>query len=115
MDFVRYNLLLIATSEMHHLRWPTSFWKLCNERGFAVQAGARGLRDGPEEPACTLFDKDTAKAIDSYVTIEHKIEFHLANLKARPKPRSPNSKPTARIRVTRDTASAPSSPQQKRD
>jgi|EndMetStandDraft_3_1072993.scaffolds.fasta_scaffold14852_2 hypothetical protein len=83
VDFVRYNLLLIATSEMHHLRWANELlWKLCNERGLPFKPVLEVCEMVPKSPLAPSFDKDTAKAIDSYVTIEHKIEFHPANLKA---------------------------------
>jgi Ferritin-like len=83
VDFVRYNLLLIATSEMHHLRWANELiWKLCKARDLPFTPVLEICEVVPKSPVAPTLDKYTAAAIGSYVKIEHKIEFHPADLEA---------------------------------
>jgi hypothetical protein len=83
VTFVRYNLLLIATSEMHHLRWANELlWKLCkaNNRPFAPVLEACELV--PKNPVAPTPADLTTESIRNYVTAEHKVEFHSAQLDA---------------------------------
>jgi Ferritin-like len=82
VDFVRYNLLLIATSEMHHLRWANELlWKLCKANDLPFTPVLEVCEVVPKSPIAPT-DKFTAATIGSYVRIEHKIEFHPADLEA---------------------------------
>jgi hypothetical protein len=82
VDFVRYNLLLIATSEMHHLRWANELiWKLCKVNDLPFTPVLEICEVVPKSPIAPT-DKYTAAAIGSYVRIDHKIEFHPADLEA---------------------------------
>jgi hypothetical protein len=83
VDFVRYNLLLIATSEMHHLRWANELlWKLCKANNLPFTPVLEVCEVVPKSPITPTPDKFTAATIGSYVRIEHKIEFHPADLEA---------------------------------
>jgi hypothetical protein len=83
VDFVRYNLLLIATSEMHHLRWANELlWKLCRANGRPFEPVLNACEVVPKNPVAPTPDQLTAKAIRNYVSTEHKVEFHPRELKA---------------------------------
>ncbi len=83
VDFVRYNLLLIATSEMHHLRWANELlWKLCKANDLRFTPVLEVSQLVPKNPIAPTTADLTAEAIRNYVRIEHKIEFHPAQLDA---------------------------------
>jgi rubrerythrin len=83
VDFVRYNLLLIATSEMHHLRWANELlWKLCKANNQSFTPVLEVCELVPKNPLAPTPDELTTDAIRNYVTAEHKIEFHPAQLDA---------------------------------
>ena len=82
VDFVRYSLLLIATSEMHHLRWANELlWKVCNSEHLPFKPVLEICDLVPKSPLPPGPVELTMNTVGDFVRTEQKLEFHPRQLK----------------------------------